>query len=135
MRYKKLNLKRCTFNKWRNGIQYFLYKELFRIFIKLYVCISLIISNLILAKFSLLVVLLNSLGKLCRLSYCLYISLNSSKTILKQNMEKMEETFTLLALLTIKFIVLIWKLSYQNVVLFLNTGNVLVIVSNWLIST
>ena len=39
------------------------------------------------------------MGKLCRLSYCMYISLNSSKTFLKQNSEQMEESFMLLPLL------------------------------------
>ena len=48
-------------------------------------CTSLIINNLILAKFSFLAVSLNLVGKLCRLSHCMYISQNSSKTILKQN--------------------------------------------------
>ena len=51
-------------------------------------------------NFFFLAVLLNSLGKLCRLSNCMYISLNSSKTILKQTMEQMEESLMLLALLT-----------------------------------
>ena len=53
-----------------------------------------------LAKFSFLAVLLNSAYELCRLSYCMYISLKNSKTTLKQNMEHMGETFMLLALLT-----------------------------------
>ena len=39
-----------------------------------------------------LAVLLSSVGKLCRLSFFMYIFQNSSKTILKQNMEQMEET-------------------------------------------
>ena len=53
------------------------------------------------AKFLFLAALPNSVGKLCRSSYCMYISLNSSETILKQNMEQTEEAFMLLALLTI----------------------------------
>ena len=56
-------------------------------------CLGLIVT---LAKSSFLAVLLNSEGKLCRLSYCIYIFRSSSKTILKQNMEQMEETFMLL---------------------------------------
>ena len=52
------------------------------------------------AKFLFLAALPNSVGKLCRSSYCMYISLNSSETILKQNMEQTEEAFMLLALLT-----------------------------------
>ena len=51
-------------------------------------------------KFLFLAVLLNSLCKLCCLSYCMYISLNAFKTTLKQNMKQMEESFMLLALLT-----------------------------------
>ena len=57
-------------------------------------------NNLTLAKFLFLAVLLNSAGKIGRLSDCMYISLNGSETILKQIMETMEETFMLLALLT-----------------------------------
>ena len=53
-----------------------------------------------LAKFLFLAVWLTSVGKLCRSSYCMYIYLNSYETILKQNMEQMEETFMLLASLT-----------------------------------
>ena len=58
--------------------------------------ISLMVSKLTLDKFSFSAVLLNSVGKLCRLSYCMYIPQNSSKTILKRNMKQMEETFMLL---------------------------------------
>ena len=49
---------------------------------------SLIVINLTLAKYSFLSVLPNSVGKLCCLSYCMYIFQNSSKTILKQSMEQ-----------------------------------------------
>ena len=52
------------------------------------------------AIFLFLAVLLNSAGKICGLSYCMHISLSISKSILKQNREKIEETFMLLALLT-----------------------------------
>ena len=38
-----------------------------------------------------LAVLLTLGRKLCRLSYCMYISLNSSEAILKQNMEQMKK--------------------------------------------
>ena len=43
---------------------------------------------------------INSVVKFCRLSYRMYIFQNSSKTILKHNMDQMEETFMLLELLT-----------------------------------
>ena len=91
-------------------------------------------------KFLFLAVLLNLVGKLCRLSYCMYISLNSSKTILKENMEKNGRKLYVIISTTnnnvfIRSIVLIIQLPYQNVVHTLNTRHVLVIISNSLIAT
>ena len=59
-------------------------------------CIFLILQKFH-TKFLFLAVLLNSLGKLCRLRIFFP---EQFKTILKQNMEQMEESFMLLALLT-----------------------------------
>ena len=87
-RYKKLNLKHCTFTKLRNGIQYFLYQELAKIFMQLSIVLTMQKFNLTLGKFSFLAVVLNSKGKLCRSPYCMQFSQNSSKTILKHEFDK-----------------------------------------------
>ena len=82
---------------------------------------NLIVSNLTLATFLFLSVLHNSVGKLCRLSYSMYISLNSSEQFLNKIWNKCKKTlcyyhYEQLLPLLIRFIVPIKQLPYQNVV-------------------